>query len=129
MVRGSKSSKDEIGGIVTRIAGAVAALSLVLSVARSAGAVCNPDDAWDPQFHQFGTSGQVNAVAVSATGDVYIGGAFDRINNQTVNNIAKWDGNAWSALGTGVSATVNAILINGTDVYVGGTFTTAGGVS
>jgi hypothetical protein len=33
----------------------------------------------------------------------------------------------WNAIGSGVSATVNAIAISGGDVYVGGLFTTAGG--
>jgi|GEM_PF-6800964 len=34
---------------------------------------------------------------------------------------------AWSALGTGVAGEVKAIAISGTEIYVGGTFTHAGG--
>ena len=47
----------------------------------------------------------------------------------TVNNIAKWDGSRWSALGSGVNFGVYAIAISDSDVYVGGDFTTAGGIS
>jgi hypothetical protein len=75
--------------------------------------------------------GSVTAIAVSGT-DVYVGGTFSTAGSSYVGNIAKWNGSAWSALGTGIAdssglATVNAIAIKGTDVYVGGTFSTAGG--
>src|SRR5262245_18731817 len=33
----------------------------------------------------------------------------------------------WNALGTGLNSTVNAIAVSGSDVYVGGAFTDAGG--
>lgn len=42
-------------------------------------------------------------------------------------HIAKWDGSSWSALGSGTNDTVYALAISGSDVYVGGSFTTAGG--
>ncbi len=43
--------------------------------------------------------------------------------------IAKWDGNSWSSLGNGVNGNVYAL--SGTDfyLYVGGSFTSAGGIS
>ena len=37
------------------------------------------------------------------------------------------DRTTWSALGSGVNGEVRAIAISGTNVYVGGAFTTAGG--
>ena len=44
------------------------------------------------------------------------------------NYIAKWDGSAWSALGSGMNSTVYALAVSGTNLYAGGAFTTAGGV-
>ena len=45
------------------------------------------------------------------------------------NKIAKWDGASWSALGSGIGGgnLVAALTVSGTDLYVGGQFTTAGG--
>jgi len=45
-----------------------------------------------------------------------------------VGNVAMWNGSAWTALGTGVNGVVNAIAVSGTNVYVGGSFSTAGGL-
>jgi hypothetical protein len=42
--------------------------------------------------------------------------------------IAKWNGNAWSALGAGMNSVVYALAVSGTNLYAGGAFTTAGGV-
>ncbi len=44
------------------------------------------------------------------------------------NDIAKWTGRAWSALGSRMNAIVNALAVSGTDLYAGGAFTTAGGI-
>ena len=43
------------------------------------------------------------------------------------NDIAKWDGSAWSALGSGVNNGVSALAVFGSHLYVGGGFITAGG--
>jgi hypothetical protein len=42
--------------------------------------------------------------------------------------IARWNGSAWSALGTGTSGWVLAVAVNNSDVYVGGFFDSASGV-
>ena len=42
----------------------------------------------------------VYALAVSGT-DLYAGGHFTTAGGVTANYIAKWDGSAWSALGSG----------------------------
>jgi len=69
----------------------------------------------------------VYALAVSATG-FYAGGTLTAVGGMPVNFIAKWDGSAWSALGSGMDYVVGALAVSGTSLYVGGEFTTAGGV-
>jgi len=68
----------------------------------------------------------VNSLAVSGT-DLYAGGYFSTAGEVSANNIAKWDGITWSAVGSGVSGPVAALTAAGSDLYAGGTFTTAGG--
>jgi hypothetical protein len=48
------------------------------------------------------SSSLVRALAVSGT-DLYAGGWFDKAGGVPANCIAKWDGSAWSALGSGIS--------------------------
>lgn len=74
----------------------------------------------------------VYALAIAGNGDVYVGGKFDTAGGVPANNIARWDGSSWHALGSGTEGTdpaVYAIAINGSDVYVGGRFDTVGGAS
>jgi hypothetical protein len=67
---------------------------------------------------------------------LYAGGYFNYAGSQLVNGIAKWSGGVWSPLGSGVGGsnpTVTSIAggIVGDSksaLYVGGTFTSAGGV-
>ena len=91
-----------------------------------------------------GTSGVVDALCVHDDGTgaaLFAGGAFVTAGGVTVNHIAKWDGNGWSALtgpldigvgGMGY-ATVHALSAyddgTGSALYAGGSFTTAGGVT
>jgi hypothetical protein len=75
-------------------------------------------------WQNIGANGIVYALAVSGT-DVYAGGYF----TTPASHIAKWNGSAWSALGTGVNDGVFALAASGTDIYVGGDFTQAGGAS
>jgi trimeric autotransporter adhesin len=66
---------------------------------------------------------------------LYAGGIFTTAGGVTVNRIAKWDGESWSALGSGMNGYVYALTVfddgsgSGPALYAGGTFTTAGGVS
>ena len=75
----------------------------------------------------------VNALAVDNSGNVYAGGSFTQAGGIPANGIAKWDGTAWSALGTGMGGDwpyVYALAVDGSgNVYAGGEFTTAGGVA
>ena len=87
-----------------------------------------------------GTNFYVEALAVFDDGSgptLYAGGGFTTAGGIEVNHIAKWDGSAWSALsgptGTGTQEWVGAMATfddgSGPALYVGGWFTTAGGVA
>jgi hypothetical protein len=93
---------------------------------------------WDTQFGlPNGVSGIVWAVAADGQGNVYVGGSFIVVGgiSTPVNNIARFNTqtNTWSSLGTGSSNGVNnwvsALAVVGNEVFVGGRFTEAGGVS
>ena len=68
---------------------------------------------------------------------VYVGGAFRSWGNSEANGIVKWDGSSWSVLsgphGTGVNGSVWALGAfddgSGPAIYVGGVFSTAGGLT
>jgi hypothetical protein len=74
----------------------------------------------------------VNALAVFG-GDLYVGGGFHEANLGgpvvAANNIARWDGTQWSALGSGggngVNSSVTALAASGSALYVGGYFNEA----
>lgn len=76
--------------------------------------------------------GSVFAIAFDGNGHLWAGGSFATMGGvaNTV-NIARWDGAAWNAVGTGTNGLVRTILpIQGsTDVFLGGDFTLAGGVA
>ena len=81
--------------------------------------------------------GTVYALGVMGS-TLYVGGFFDKAGGSPANFVARWDGSAWSSLGTGTangvgggsaSNIVKAIAVSGTDVYVAGGFARAGGVA
>ncbi len=55
-----------------------------------------------------GADGTVYALFVHG-GDLYAGGEFSAIGGVAVQNVARWDGTAWSALGSGLPGRVSAI--------------------
>lgn len=72
----------------------------------------------------------VLALAVAGN-DLYAGGTFTRAGSVSANNIARWDGTAWAALSDGVDdpdyvPQVAALIVRGTDLFVGGAFGWAG---
>src|SRR6185295_12932242 len=50
-----------------------------------------------------GTSSNVNDIKVLPNGDLLAGGFFTSAGGVTVNNIARWSGSNWSALGSGLT--------------------------
>jgi len=76
----------------------------------------------------------VNALAVSGS-DLYCGGVFYTAGGVAASLIAKWDGSAWSGLGSGMMGdyriserpSVNALAVSGSDLYAAGFFASAGG--
>ena len=87
-----------------------------------------------------GVNGDVAAIAINGS-NIYVTGEFNIARNSasasvSANGVVRWNGSAWSALGSGSGATGNgvsspghyyiyAIAVNGNDVYVGGSFTKA----
>ena len=73
----------------------------------------------------------ITALALPS-GEAYVGGAFSQIAGVGAWNIARWNGNFWQALGSGVqdgsNTRVNAIVqLPDGSLVAGGTFLTAGG--
>lgn len=84
-------------------------------------------DRWDGTgWTANGPSGPVDALEAMG-GDVYVGGHFRYVGVQVANNVARWDGSAWSAVGTGTNGEVHALLDDNGTLIAGGDFTTAGG--
>jgi hypothetical protein len=83
------------------------------------------------------TTGRIHAIHALDAEHVYIGGEFLTISGITYNGITMWNGttNTFTALGAGVldsnsRSYVYAIYaLDATHVYIGGTFSTVGGVS
>jgi|GEM_PF-1223687 len=60
--------------------------------------------------------------------DVYVGGWFPDVGGNTAAScIARWDGAAWRALGSGLNDPVAAVKVEGDSVYAGGYFLDAAG--
>lgn len=74
--------------------------------------------------------GPVRALALDTSGGVYAGGTFVTADSLTVNGVAKFNGRAWSVLGSGLGspAAVYALASDSFGhLYAGGSFTTADG--
>ncbi len=61
----------------------------------------------------------IATLAVMGT-NLYVGGRFTNFGGVTVKNVAKWDGKAWSALGSGMNLPARVLAVNGTNLYAGG---------
>ena len=115
-----------VGGIFTTLNGSTTRNHLAKIPTSGNGTV---DASWDPNANN-----NVNTLAVSGS-DVYVGGTFTTLNGSTTRNrLAKIPTNgsgtvdpSWDPSPNGLG--VNALAVSGTDVYVGGSFTTIGGQS
>lgn len=94
------------------------------------------DKSWTPLGS--GMDGPVLALAVFDDGlgggpALYAGGNFTTAGGAPANRIAKWNGSTWSPLGEGLNGGVHALtdfddgLGGGPALYVGGSFSSAGG--
>ena len=73
----------------------------------------------------------VFALALDPAGNLYAAGDFDSAGGMSANFIARWDGSAWSALGSGFNLHAYCVNDIATDsagnLYAGGNFVIAGG--
>ena len=83
-----------------------------------------------------GVSGQCYTMTFDENGNLLVGGRFAVAGDTSIhaNNIAKWNGTEWSVFGSGLSGNlglysgteVYALATKGTEIFVGGSFTSAG---
>src|SRR5438552_18833900 len=112
-------------------------VSVTELVVQASGPRATPgDENWDGRFPgPPGVNGVVRAAAIGPNGDLYVGGDFTMAINSSgnyfpANHVARWDGSGWSALGSGVNNSVNALAVTREGVvFVGGNFTSAGAIS
>jgi carbohydrate binding protein with CBM4/9 domain/beta-propeller uncharacterized protein DUF5122 len=82
-----------------------------------------------------GVNNTVYGITMDASGNLYVCGIFTQAGGGAAAGIAKLDtAGTWSALGTGLAGSTAqgfglTTALNGTDIYVGGDFTTANGVA
>src|SRR6185436_9831216 len=92
--------------------------------------------AWNgTSWHTLGASGlgDINSPNVvphglQVSGDsLYVAGAFSEAGGVPASNIARWDGQSWHALDSGLNRRALALTMHNGDVVVGGEFSIAGG--
>ena len=87
-------------------------------------------------------AGDVNVYALAVSGNnLYVGGDFSTAGAVSTGDIVQWNGSSWLALGAGISGAENnygnspygpyvfALAVSGNNLFAGGAFTMAGGVS
>jgi hypothetical protein len=145
------SDFGNVGGTVSRIQAfhdddpADPGPALLISVQGSVDGQPSPRFAtWRPSGWRGlmdGPGGPINVLAVFNEGAgrlLFAAGRFERASGTVVNNIARWDGQSWSALGTGiepVAANPNPQVLatavhhdgSGWALYIAGAFRSAGG--
>jgi hypothetical protein len=98
------------------------------ALATTAAAQCGTT--WRPGTPSGGLDGEVQILVTMPNGDLVAGGLFQVGDSSLVNNIARWNGTNWQALGSGCNAVVRALaLLPNGDLVAGGEFTQAGGIA
>jgi len=73
-------------------------------------------------------TGPCFALLATGSGDLYVGGAFNRAGGIAANGVARWDGGSWSALGMGFNDLCLALAMDSSgNLIAGGQFSVAGG--
>jgi hypothetical protein len=91
-------------------------------------------------LHGYYSNPGVLALAFDSSGNLYAGGSFTTAGTVPASSLAVWNGSSWSSVGAGLTGgnlqygtplpEVNVLLGDGAgNVYVGGQFTNAGGIS
>ncbi len=102
------------------------AAPLLLSAGVFAGD-CEPE--WDLSIGQPGANSGVVFDFAELDGDLYASGSFTQMGGVSAARIARWDGAAWSPLGSGLSSNeCYAVASYDGEIYAGGYFNLAGGV-
>lgn len=65
-----------------------------------------------------GFDAPVNQLDAAGSSDIIVGGSFTKVGTLDAARIARWNGTAWSALGTGLPGFPTAITHDGATVYV-----------
>ncbi len=101
------------------------------------GSVANADYVgyWDISAGTYnalstGVDNTVEDIAIQAQDNIILIGNFDNAGGSAAAKIVKWDGSAFSTLGSGLNAvSYTAVFDKDGTLYIGGDFTTANGVS
>src|SRR5687767_11636753 len=91
-----------------------------------AGVASSADQNWQAFPNTFESNAMINAMVLHRD-MLYVGGAFNSIGGVQANNVARWDGTNWSALGN-FSGGVQTLAVTDEGLFVGGQFTSISGV-
>lgn len=95
-------------------------------IARWDGSAFSPIGSGIDPLVPFGSG--LQAIVALPNGDLVVAGTFQKIGGVTMNNIARWDGSTWNAMGTGINGPVRGLTVTlAGDVIATGSFTQAGG--
>jgi len=120
---------DQAGNVYAGGAFTIASGAPANRIAKWDGAAWSPLGAGMTLESEFGDHASVGAIAVDTSGNIFAAGQFTTAGGVPAKNIAKWDGTAWSALGTGIGYEVLCLAVDSVgNLYAGGIFQTAGGV-